>query len=108
MDLSDDWKVYTPQLFREILTNKECSVLAIPLRIMSGILVELADYAIRKDDPELNVLMLRLSLFDVPPRKIQEAIDAERKRMAAQRKGKNGRSNRKNGTKNSDLDNRHA
>ena len=82
MDISNDWKVHTPRLLEEIAKCcKGSDALIIPFNIFKGILAELAECAIRKDDPELNVLMLRLALYDVKPKDTQEAIDRERKRM---------------------------
>lgn len=81
-DAYSDWKVNTPQLYKEIVEcMKGGEILRTPLRIMMCILGELATYAIKKNDPELNVLMMRLALYDIPPSKVQDYIDAEREKM---------------------------
>lgn len=58
-----DWKCHTPRLFEEVLCNKGAAILKIPLKILLGILGEVAQRAIELDDPRLNLLMLRLTLF---------------------------------------------
>ena len=82
MDISENWKVNTPQLLAEIVQcNPSAAIFAIPFHILKSILAELAAYGAKKNDPELNVLLLRLALYDVPPLKVQDAIDRERARM---------------------------
>lgn len=58
-----DWKCHTPKLFAEILQNKGAAILRVPLMILLGILGEVAQRAIELNDPELSILMLRLTLF---------------------------------------------
>lgn len=82
MDISNDWKVNTPQLLAEVIENNPTAyILATPFNILKGILAELAAYGAKENDPELNVLLLRLALYDVPPLKVQDAINRERARM---------------------------
>ncbi len=58
------WKCHTPRLFEEILLNPGTSALQQPLVIFRSILVEVAQRAIELNDDELNLLMLRLTLYD--------------------------------------------
>lgn len=58
-----DWKCHLPQLFEEILSNKTAAILQIPLRITLNILGKVAARAIELNDPQLNILMLRLTLY---------------------------------------------
>lgn len=58
-----DWKVHVPKLFEETLKNEGCSILHIPLTILLGILGKVAARAIELDDPKLNLLMVRLTLY---------------------------------------------
>ena len=82
MDISKDWKVNTPGLLAEIVEcNPSASIFATPFNILKGLLAELAAYGAKKNDPELNVILLRLALYDVPKAKIQDAINAERAKM---------------------------
>ncbi len=58
-----DWKCHTPRLFDEILLNPGTSALKQPLIIFRAILREVAQRAIELNDDELNLLMLRLTLY---------------------------------------------
>ncbi|KKK71434.1 hypothetical protein LCGC14_2913950 [marine sediment metagenome] len=58
------WRCHTPRLFDEILLNPGTSTLKQPLIIFRAILVEVAQRAIELNDDELNLLMLRLTLYD--------------------------------------------
>lgn len=61
---SPKWKVHLPLLFKEILTNRGCLILRQPLLITRSILAEVAKRAIELNDPKLNALMLRLTLYE--------------------------------------------
>ncbi len=58
-----NWRCHIPKLFAEILNNDTAAILAVPLQITLGILGEVAQRAIELDDPELHLLMLRLTLY---------------------------------------------
>lgn len=58
-----DWRVHTPNLLKEILENKSCWILAQPLKILGDILYEVGERAAQLNDPELNKLMLRLTIY---------------------------------------------
>lgn len=69
------WKLNTPQLICEIGDCcRDAGALLVPLKILQRMLTALAEYAAEKNDPELNIHMLRLGLYDVPHLKVDEAI----------------------------------
>lgn len=57
----------TPTLLEEIISHwwDQTVVFQIPLRLLYGILQEVAQIATKIDDKELNQLMMRLSLYDI-------------------------------------------
>lgn len=58
------WQCHTENLFKEIInSNPTANAVARPLDIMGKILFVLADRARELDDPELNSLCCRLTLF---------------------------------------------
>ena len=59
------WKIHTPNLIKEIMNNKECTVLNKPLIILANILKEVATRASQLNDVELNKLMMRLALYEI-------------------------------------------
>lgn len=59
------FRVHIPNLLGEILTNQSCSILAIPLNVTARLLMGVADRARELDDPELNKLMLKLTLYSI-------------------------------------------
>lgn len=58
------WRCHTPRLFEEILLNPGTAALKQPLIIFRAILVEVAQRAIELNDDKLNLLMLRLTLYE--------------------------------------------
>ena len=63
------WKVATIQLFEEIINgigaHGEGQAVKIPLNITLQLLRQVAQRATELNDPQLNVLMLRLGLYDI-------------------------------------------
>ena len=80
-----EWRVDTVSLIKQLLEDSNISasngVFVKPVNIFLTILSQVANRAIELDDPTLNVLMLRLSLYDVEPAKISEEIDNQYKRI---------------------------
>lgn len=69
------WKLNTPQLIQEVGDCcRDAGALLVPLKVLQRMLKALAEYAAEKNDPELNIHMLRLGLYDVPPREVDDAI----------------------------------
>lgn len=61
-----EWKVHTTELFKEILNNHPgCSQLIIPFRILGNLLAQVAQRATELNDPQLNKLMIRLTLYSI-------------------------------------------
>ena len=58
------WSVHTPQLLREILNNNGTAILSVPINMFGKLLAQVADRAIQLNDPELNALMCRLTLYE--------------------------------------------
>lgn len=86
-DLS--WKCHTPNLLREVLNNPGTEMLRMPLNIFGRLLAEVAERASEINDPALNLLMLRLTLYDAGDQEkhsreeIQAVYEAQRARLAA-------------------------
>ena len=59
------WKVHTTDLLKEIANNPECSMLRIPLNIFQRLLAQVAQRATELNDPQLNRLMVRLTLYSI-------------------------------------------
>ena len=59
------WKCHTPNLLKEIQNNKGTEALRIPLSIFGKMLFEVGERASQLNDPELNRLMLSLTIYEV-------------------------------------------
>lgn len=59
------WKCHLPNLLGEILGNPGTGILLRPIQIAAGILEQVAESAARINDPELNALMCRLTLYAI-------------------------------------------
>jgi hypothetical protein len=60
-----EWKVHTPNLLVEILNNQGSSILERPLQIFANILYKVSERASEINDPELNQLMARLTMYEM-------------------------------------------
>lgn len=72
--------VNTPQFLREACENCNNGMYAVCWNVFSGLLAMVAERAVELDDPILNVLMIRLNMYEVPNderRKIIEDIRRE-------------------------------
>lgn len=58
-----EWRVHTPNLLKEVLSNPGTGMLIIPLKILGKLLTAVGDRASELNDPELNKLMLRLTIY---------------------------------------------
>jgi hypothetical protein len=75
------FRVDTMSLLNEIVDaamDRNNGVLKIPINIFKNILGEVAERAIKLNDPELNILMLRLALYDTPQSEIPNAIEQQK------------------------------
>lgn len=59
------WSCHTPNLLTEALCNPGMSIMNVPFNIFGKILAQVAQRAIELDDPAMNILMLRLTLYEV-------------------------------------------
>ena len=76
---SDLWTVHTLNLLKEMVEcNNKMGIFFQPVNIFREILCQVAERAIELNDPQLNILMLRLNLYEVPPDKIQDAISRQK------------------------------
>lgn len=65
MDDKFKWTVHTPNLLKEILEcNPGMGTLKIPIQIFRHLLNEVGKRAVEINDPKLNCLMIRLTLYD--------------------------------------------
>lgn len=58
------WKVNTPQLLKEIMSNNGVGILSKPLTIFGRLLAEVGERASELNDPKLNALMCRLAIYE--------------------------------------------
>lgn len=65
MQKSVNWKVHTPNLLQEILNNPGTGILTQPLRILASILSDVGERAAELNDPKLNALMCRLTIYSI-------------------------------------------
>jgi hypothetical protein len=85
-NLSDEWKVHTPNFLQEILKNNSTGILYRPMQIFASLLQQVAQRALEIDDPELNLLMCRLTLYgtaDMDSPDYDKALVDELKRRVA-------------------------
>lgn len=78
------FRVDTMGLLTEIADaglDRNMGVLKIPLNIFKNLLGEVAQRATILNDPELNILMLRLALYDVKQVDIYKAIEIQKTRI---------------------------
>lgn len=59
-----EWKVHTSSLLREVLSNPGTAILTTPINIFGNLLAQVAERAAIINDPELNIMMLRLTLYE--------------------------------------------
>ncbi len=68
-------------LVERVFDNPGTSILRLPFQALLSILGQVAARAIELDDPQLNILMLRLNLYDVPPEQRGTRIDEQYARI---------------------------
>jgi hypothetical protein len=59
------WRIHTGRLLQEILTNPGTAILYRPLQILGALLAEVGERAAELNDPKLNALMTRLTIYSV-------------------------------------------
>lgn len=81
------WKLNTPQLICEVGDCcRDAGALLVPLRMLQRMLKALAEYAAERNDPELNIHILRLGLYDVPAREIDDTILDQANKLPKERR----------------------
>lgn len=73
-----------PSLLEEITNaglKKNMGVLKIPMNLLQGFLHSVAKRASELDDPELNILMLRMRLYAVETEDVRKLIEEQRERL---------------------------
>ncbi|HEX8249019.1 MAG TPA: hypothetical protein VF599_12650 [Pyrinomonadaceae bacterium] len=85
------WKIHTANLFDEILNkNNKMGIFNIPLNILGKLLAEVGERASELNDPILNELMCRLTIYtiadpespDYDPKKLKEISSLAEKTSA--------------------------
>lgn len=62
------WKVHTPNLFKEIVDHalpRKMGVMLTPINQFRLLLSEVAERASELNDPKLNALMCRMTLYEI-------------------------------------------
>lgn len=65
MTKSAQFVVHTPNLLKELMNNPGTGVLNVPVSVFARLLAAVATRASELNDPELNALMCRLTLYDI-------------------------------------------
>jgi hypothetical protein len=73
--------VNTPDLIKQVFDNPSTYMLRIPFNTMLRFLGAVAERAAEINDPKLNILMLKLNLYDVPVNEIYQKMDECEKLM---------------------------
>lgn len=83
-----EFRVDTMSLLNEIVDcafRENQGVLKVPLNVFKNLLAQTAVRATELNDPKLNILMLKLGLYEVPPmeihKKIEDQIELIEKRL---------------------------
>lgn len=75
------FRVDTPALLLEIVNcamDRRNGILKIPINIFREYLVKVAERAAKLNDPELNILMLEMNLYEVPVCEIVDKIEHQK------------------------------
>lgn len=72
------FRVHSPNLLQDIITHallQNSGMIKFPLNEFQRWLIVLAERCIEINDPELNIIMLSMTLYDVDPRDITAQIE---------------------------------
>ncbi len=81
--------LHTPNFTKELLANNKMGILKIPMNIFRNLLGQVADRAAQLEDPELSLLMCKLTLFeeaDPDSKNYNPKLIAKLERLVAKRK----------------------
>lgn len=76
------FNVHAVNLLEEIADyglSKKMGILRIPLNLFQGLLAQVAQRATELNDPKMNILMLRLGLYEVATEDIRKMIEQQEK-----------------------------
>jgi hypothetical protein len=83
--MKDDIGIYvrvdTPYLIKQVFDNPGTSQLKIPFNTVLKFLAAVAERAIELDDPKLNMLMIKLNLYEFDQKDGSKLIDECLKRI---------------------------
>lgn len=79
-----EFDVHLPNLLKEVLNNQGSSILRIPVNTTLMLLRDLAGLAIRIDNPELHIMMLRLGLYECSASERVQAIKELKARLPSE------------------------
>ena len=82
-------RVDTPYLIKQVFDNPGSSQLRIPFNTVLRLLAAVAERAIELDDPKLNMLMIKLNLYEYDPKDGSKLIDECLKRIEEDNEQKN-------------------
>lgn len=71
--------VDTPRFLKEVIENNDCKMYGACWNIFRSLLVQVVQRATELNDPIMNVLMLRLNLYEVPNEERHKIIEQIRK-----------------------------
>lgn len=74
--------VNTPELIKQVFDNPGTAIMKIPFNTVLKLLYAVAQRATELHDPQLDILMLRLNLYEAKPEDIASLIDECEKRIA--------------------------
>jgi hypothetical protein len=63
--LKPEWKIHTSNLLSEIAKHSGQDIYRIPLTILGQLLAEVGERAAELNDPKLNALMCRLTIYTI-------------------------------------------
>lgn len=75
MDLG--FRIDTPQVLREVLNNQGMAIMKIPMNELQRWLQILSQRATELNDPELNIIMLSMNLYEIPYGELTNTIQRE-------------------------------
>lgn len=77
-----NFRVDTLGLLTEIVEcglREKQGILKVPINVFKNLLADVAHRATELNDPEMNILMLSLGLYEVNPRDVVKAIEVQKK-----------------------------
>lgn len=83
LDVFNEWQfdVDTPRFLKEVIENSDCKMYGACWNIFRSLLVQVTQRATELNDPIMNVLMLRLNLYEVPNEERHKIIEQIKKEI---------------------------